>query len=257
VKETQLDITGHAAIVTGGASGLGAATARSLASAGAKVALWDLDEAAGGQLANEVGGIFQRVDVTCDEQIGAAIEAAASAHGVARVLVNCAGIATVGKTVADDYTALPFENIRRNVEVNLLGTLSTLAKFAARLARLPLLGEERGVIINTASIAAYDGQRGQVAYSASKAGVVGLTLPAARDLAPYAIRVMTIAPGMFRTNMVGMLTEEGKEILGRQVPFPNRLGHAEEFAQLVMNIIANSMLNGSVIRLDGAHRLGA
>jgi len=257
VKGTRLDIKGHAAIVTGGASGLGAATARMLASAGAKVALWDLDEVAGHRLANEISGIFQRVDVTSDEQISAAIEAAETAHGVARMLVNCAGIAAVGKTVGDDYRALPLENIRRNLEVNLLGTLSALAKFAARLVPMPLLGEERGVIINTASIAAYDGQRGQVAYAASKAGVVGLTLPAARDLAPYAIRVMTIAPGMFRTNMVGMLTEKSRDNLGRQVPFPNRLGHAEEFAQLVMDIIANAMLNGSVIRLDGAHRLGA
>ncbi len=252
-----MDIRGQAAIVTGGASGLGAATTRILAAAGAKVAIFDVNKEAGRQLADEVGGLFQLVDIRQDEQIGAAIEAAEAVHGVARVLVNCAGVTPIGKTVGDDYRPLPVETIRRNIEINLLGTLYTLARFAARAAAQTLLGEERAVVINTASIAAYEGQAGQVAYSASKAGVVGLTLPAARDLAPHAIRVMTIAPGMFRTAMVGMLTEEGKDRLGQQVPFPNRLGHAEEFAQLVMSIIANPMLNGSVIRLDGAHRLQA
>lgn len=252
-----MDLKAQAVIVTGGASGLGAATTRMLAAAGAKVAIFDFNEEAGRTLADEVGGIFQRVDITQDDQIGRAIEAAEAVHGIARILVNCAGVTPVGKTIGEDFTPLPVENVRRNVEVNLLGTLYTLSRFAARAAQAELLGEERGVIINTASIAAFDGQSGQVAYSAAKAGVVGLTLPAARDLAPHAIRVMTIAPGMFRTAMVGMLSEEGKDRLGEQVPFPNRLGHAEEFAQLVLSIIANPMLNGSVIRLDGAHRLRA
>jgi NAD(P)-dependent dehydrogenase (short-subunit alcohol dehydrogenase family) len=145
--------------------------------------------------------------------------------------------------------------VQRNVEVNLLGTIYALSQFAARLAREAPLGEERGVIVNTASIAAFDGQVGQMAYAAAKGGVVGLTLPAARDLAPHAIRVVTIAPGMFRTGMVGMLTEEGKDRLGAQAPFPNRLGRPEEFAALVASIIENPMLNGEVIRLDAAHRL--
>lgn len=250
-----MDIKGQAAIVTGGASGLGAATVRMLAAAGAMVSIFDCDEVAGRQVADEIGGFFQRVDISQDEEIGVSIAAAEDAHGIARVLVNCAGVTAIGKTVADDYTPLSIDAIRRNIDINLLGTLYMLARFSARVAQVTLLGEERGVVVNTASIAAYEGQVGQIAYSASKAGVVGLTLPAARDLAPYAIRVMTIAPGMFRTAMIGTLSEEGKDRLGQQVPFPKRLGDAEEFAQLVKNIIANPMLNGSVIRLDGAHRL--
>jgi NAD(P)-dependent dehydrogenase (short-subunit alcohol dehydrogenase family) len=252
-----MDISGQTAIVTGGGSGLGAATARALASAGAKVAIFDFGAESGAAVAAEIGGIFCKVDVSQDDQVAAAFAEAEAAHGVARVLVNCAGVTALAKTVDDSGTSLPVENVRKNVEVNLYGTLFALAHFAARLTQAAPLGEERGVIINTASIAAYDGQSGQIGYAAAKAGVVGLTLPAARDLAPHAIRVMTIAPGMFRTAMVGMLTEEGKDRLGTQVPFPNRLGNAEEFAQLVLSIVANPMLNGEVIRLDAAHRLRA
>ncbi len=250
-----MDINGQAAVVTGGASGLGAATSRALAAAGAKVAIFDYSAETGAAVAAEIGGIFCQVDVTQDDQFAAAFAAAEAAHGVARVLVNCAGVTAIAKTVDDAGVSLPVENIRKNIEVNLYGTLYALARFAASLTKTALIGEERGVIINTASIAAFEGASGQIGYAASKGGVVGLTLPAARDLAPHAIRVTTIAPGMFRTAMVGMLTEEGKDRLGAQVPFPNRLGKAEEFAQLVLSIIANPMLNGEVIRLDAAHRL--
>ena len=250
-----MEINTQAAVVTGGASGLGAATARALAAAGCKVAILDCNPKEGAALAAEIGGVFCQVDVSKDDQIAAALAAAEAKHGVSRVLVNCAGVTGIGKTINEGFDPLHVETIRRNIEINLYGTLYALARFAARLAHEPPNGDERGVIINTASIAAYEGQTGQIAYAASKGGVLALTLPAARDLAPHAIRVMTIAPGMFRTAMVGMLTEEGKDRLGAQVPFPNRLGNADEFAQLVLSIIANPMLNGEVIRLDGAHRL--
>ncbi|MFC4595657.1 SDR family NAD(P)-dependent oxidoreductase [Sphingobium tyrosinilyticum] len=252
-----MDIKGQIVIVTGGASGLGASAARQLAAAGGKVAVFDANEEAGTMIAQEIGGFFARVDITDYAKVAEALFAAEEALGVPRILVNCAGITPTGRTVGDDGTPLSLENMRRNVEVNLYGTMYPLTLFAARLAREEPLGEERGVVVNTASIAAFDGQVGQMAYAAAKGGVVGLTLPAARDLARHAIRVVTIAPGMFRTAMVGMLSEEGKDRLGAQVPFPNRLGRPEEYAHLVASIIANPMLNGEVIRLDGAHRLRA
>jgi NAD(P)-dependent dehydrogenase (short-subunit alcohol dehydrogenase family) len=249
-----VEIKGKAAIVTGGASGLGSATADLLAAQGAKVVIFDSNEDAGRRRAEEIGGIYCRVDVTRDESIAEAFDAAGRA-GVARVLVNCAGIAPIARTVGEDGGPHSSELFRKVVEINLIGTYLVMAQFAARLVAAEQIGEERGIIINTASIAAYDGQKGQSAYAASKAGVVGLTLPAARDLASFHIRVMTIAPGMFRTPIINMLSEEGKDRLGRQAPFPNRLGKPEEFAQLVLSIIANPMLNGEVIRLDAAHRL--
>jgi NAD(P)-dependent dehydrogenase (short-subunit alcohol dehydrogenase family) len=249
-------IDGAAAIVTGGASGLGEAAARLLASLGAKVSIFDLDEVLGIRLADEIGAFYQYLDVSDDTCIEAALEQAHHVHGVARILVGCAGISAVSQTIDNAGASHPSAIFSKVIEINLLGTFFILARFAARLAAAEPLGEERGIIINTSSIAAYDGQARQAAYAASKAGVAALTLPVALDLAKHKIRVMTIAPGMFRTPMVNMLSEEQKDALGRNVPFPNRLGKPREFALLVQSIIENSMLNGAVIRLDGAHRLG-
>lgn len=250
-----MDITDIGAVVTGGASGLGRATAAMLAAAGARVAVLDLPGEEAAAFAASIGGIFVPLDVSETHQIDEALLAAAQAHGVARVLVNCAGISLVGRTIGDNGEPCPSGVISRQIAVNLTGTLEMLTRFAARLAKVEPIGEERGVIINVASIAAYDGPGGQVAYAASKGGVISLTLPAARDLAPYRIRVMTIAPGMYETSMVSMLDDAGKARLGGQVPFPNRLGYPEEFAQLVESVVRNPMLNGEVIRIDGAHRL--
>jgi NAD(P)-dependent dehydrogenase (short-subunit alcohol dehydrogenase family) len=252
-----LDTQGVAAIVTGGASGLGRATAEFLAEHGCKVAILDTNVESGEQVAAAIGGVFQQVDVTCELSIEDAVSAAEAVHGVARILVSCAGIAPVAKIVDNTGEPHSAELLRKIIGINLIGAALVQACFAARLAKVSPVGEERGVVINTASIAAYEGQVGQSAYAASKAGVVGLTLPSARDLAPHRIRVMAIAPGMFRTPMIDMLSEEGKDQLGQQVPFPNRLGTPKEFAQLVLSIINNPMLNGEVIRLDAAHRLGA
>lgn len=250
-----MDIRGEAAIVTGGASGLGGATAEMLAAKGAKVAIFDLNEEAGKAAAAKIGGLFFKVDVTDDASVADAIAAAEAAHGVARILVNCAGIAPAIKTFNREFVPHPLDSFRKAVEINLVGTFNLLSKFAARLAQADPVGEERGVIVNTASVAAYDGQIGQAAYAASKGGVVGLTLPVARDLAQYSIRVVTIAPGIFWTPMLAGLPPAATESLGRQVPFPNRLGKPEEYAQLVESIVANPMLNGEVIRLDGAIRM--
>lgn len=250
-----MDIKGISAIVTGGASGLGRATAVMLAGAGARVAVFDLPSAECEMFAGSIGGVFVPLDITRQDAIEGALIAAEQAQGVARVLVNCAGISLVAKTVGSDGKPCPSDLIRRQIAINLTGTLEMLTHFAARLVAAPPLGEERGVIINVASIAAYDGPGGQVAYAASKGGVISLTLPAARDLASHRIRVMTIAPGMYDTSMVAMLDDDGKARLGGQVPFPNRLGRPAEFAELVDSIIRNPMLNGEVIRIDGAHRL--
>ena len=251
-----MEIGGTAAIVTGGASGLGAATAALLARGGAKVAILDLNEAEGEARARELGGLFLRTDVTDEESVAAAVAAAEAAHGVARVLVNCAGIAPASRTVNREGKPHALALFRRVVEVNLLGTFNVLAHAAARMVTLDTLGEERGVIVNTASVAAYDGQIGQAAYAASKAGVAGMTLPVARDLAQSAIRVVTIAPGIFWTPMLAGMPQSVQDSLGQQVPFPSRLGRPEEYAQLVAAIVANPMLNGETIRLDGAIRMG-
>jgi NAD(P)-dependent dehydrogenase (short-subunit alcohol dehydrogenase family) len=250
-----MKLDGIAAIVTGGASGLGSATAESLARAGAKVALFDLNEAAGTAKASEINGLFVNVNVTDEASVTAGLDVAEAAHGVARVLINCAGIAPTIKTVGREFLAHPLENFRRAIEINLIGSFSVLSKFAARLAKAEPIGEERGVIVNTASVAAYEGQVGQVAYAASKGGVVGMTLPVARDLAQYGIRVMTIAPGIFMTPMLAGLPQAAQDSLGKQVPFPSRLGRPAEYAALVMAIVANPMLNGETIRLDGAIRM--
>lgn len=250
-----MDYANIAAIVTGGASGLGEATARMLAAKGVKVAIFDLNAEAGQGVAADIGGRFFPVNVTDEGSVANAISDAEAAHGTARILVNCAGIAPAIKTVGRDYLPHALDAFRRAVEINLIGTFNLIAQFSARAAQAEPIGEERGVIVNTASVAAYDGQIGQAAYAASKGGVVGLTLPVARDLAQHAIRVVTIAPGIFWTPMLAGLPPAATESLGQQVPFPSRLGKPQEYAMLVDSIISNPMLNGEVIRLDGAIRM--
>ena len=250
-----MDLTGVGAVVTGGASGLGGGTAKMLAEAGAKVAIFDLNEEQGRAHAREIGASFFRVNVSDEAEVAAALAAAEVHNGVARVLVNCAGITYAVKTVGRENVPHSVDIFRRTLEVNLLGTFVMIAQFASRLAAAEPIGEERGVIVNTASVAALEGQVGQAAYSASKGGVVGLTLPVARDLAPLKIRCMTIAPGLFLTPMLMTLSQEARDSLGAQVPHPSRLGTPEEYARLVASIVANPMLNGDVIRLDGALRM--
>jgi NAD(P)-dependent dehydrogenase (short-subunit alcohol dehydrogenase family) len=250
-----MDIKGLAAIVTGGASGLGQATAEMLAARGARVTVIDLDAERGEANARAIGGLFVRADVTDEAAVEALLAQAEDAHGVARILVNCAGIAPPAKVIGRDGAATPLDHFRKIVTINLIGSFNMLSKFSARAAAADPLGEERGVIINTASVAAFEGQIGQAAYSASKAGVVGMTLPIARELARSGIRVMTIAPGIFWTPMLAALPQDAQDSLGQQVPFPSRLGKPEEYARLVQSIIINPMLNGEVIRLDGAIRM--
>ncbi len=250
-----MNVSGHAAIVTGGASGLGGATASHLAAAGAKVTIFDLNEALGAAKAKEIGGLFVKVNVTDEAAVDKAVAQAEAAHGVARVCVNCAGIGPPAKVISRDGTALPLQQFTNIVNVNLFGSFNVLSKFAARLHTAAPVGEERGVIVNTASVAAFDGQIGQAAYAASKGGIVGMTLPIARELARYGIRVITIAPGLFLTPLLASLPQEAQDSLSRQVPFPSRLGAPEEYARMVASIIDNPMLNGEVIRLDGAIRM--
>ncbi len=250
-----MQIDGQSAIVTGGGSGLGGATATRLAKDGAKVAIFDRDSAKGTAMADAIGGKFFRVDVTDATQVDAAINAAQQAHGTARILVNCAGIGPPAKVIDRDGAPLALDAFNDVLAINLGGTFNVLSKFAAALHAADTGEEERGVIVNTASVAAFDGQIGQAAYAASKGGVVGLTLPVARELARYGIRVMTIAPGLFLTPLLETLSEEVRASLGAQVPFPSRLGAPDEFAQLVTSILENPMLNGEVIRLDGAIRM--
>jgi NAD(P)-dependent dehydrogenase (short-subunit alcohol dehydrogenase family) len=245
----------HAAIVTGGASGLGAATARALAAAGAQVAIFDVNETEGQAVAGEIGGLFVPCNVADAESAERAVAAAKDAHGAARILVTCAGIAPAAKIVGR-AGPMPLDIFRRVIEVNLNGTFNVMRLVAADIQKLPPLDDgERGVVIFTASIAAFDGQIGQPAYSASKAGIVGLTLPAAREFAAFGIRVCAIAPGLFATPLMIGMPQALQDSLGASVPFPSRLGRPEEFARLVLHIIDNSMLNGEVIRLDGAMRM--
>ncbi|KPF91790.1 3-hydroxy-2-methylbutyryl-CoA dehydrogenase [Novosphingobium sp. AAP83] len=250
-----MEINGLAAIVTGGASGLGQATAKRLAACGAKVTILDLDRERGEATAASIGGLFIATDVTDEASVEAALTQAESAHGTARILVNCAGIAPPAKVIAKDGSPTPLSHFAKIVTINLIGTFNVLSKFSARAAQGDPVGEERGVIINTASVAAFEGQIGQSAYAASKAGVVGMNLPIARELARSGIRVMTIAPGIFWTPMLASLPQDAQDSLGLQVPFPSRLGKPEEYAQLVESIVTNPMLNGEVIRLDGAIRM--
>ncbi|WP_300398636.1 SDR family NAD(P)-dependent oxidoreductase [uncultured Sphingobium sp.] len=250
-----MDMHNIAAIVTGGASGLGKATAAMLADNGAKVAILDLNEEAANAAAQEMGAIAFALNVADDAAVAAALDEAEKAHGVARILVNCAGIAPASKTVGKENAPHSLDLFRRTIEVNLIGSFNLMSKFAARAAAVDDVAGERAVIVNTASVAAYDGQIGQAAYAASKGGVVGMTLPVARDLAQHHIRVMTIAPGIFRTPMVEGFPQHVQDALGAQVPHPSRLGAPDEYAQLVESIIRNPMLNGEVIRLDGAIRM--
>jgi NAD(P)-dependent dehydrogenase (short-subunit alcohol dehydrogenase family) len=248
-----MDITDSAALVTGGASGLGRATAERLARAGAHVVIADLASSDGKAVAERIGAVFVPTDVTDEQQVQAAVDAA-SEQGTLRVDVNCAGIGNAIRTVGRKGP-FPLEDFARVVQVNLVGTFNTIRLAAARMAEHDPVGEERGVIVNTASIAAYEGQIGQAAYSASKGGVVGMTLPIARDLASLQIRVVTIAPGLFETPLLGSLPEEARQALGAQIPHPARLGQPAEYAELAAHVVANPMLNGEVIRLDGAVRM--
>ncbi|MBX9990891.1 SDR family NAD(P)-dependent oxidoreductase [Phreatobacter oligotrophus] len=250
-----MDARGTAAIITGGASGLGGATAMRLAKAGAKVTIFDLNADLGQALAKEIGGHFVKVNVVDEAAVDAALAEAEGLHGKARICVNCAGIGPPAKVIARDGSPLPLADFNKIIQVNLLGTFNVLSKFAARLHTAEPIGEERGVIVNTASVAAFDGQIGQPAYAASKGGIVGMTLPIARELARFGIRIVTIAPGLFLTPLMGSLPKEAQDSLGAQVPFPSRLGHPDEYAMMVEAIVANPMLNGETIRLDGAIRM--
>lgn len=251
-----MQVDGVGAVVFGGASGLGEATARRLAHAGAKVVVADLAEDKGNALAGEIGGVFVRVDVTNEAEVQAAVDAGADAGDSLRIAVNCAGIGPPEKIVDREGNPAPQASYEKIIGVNLLGTIQGMRIAAARMSANEADDDhQRGVIVNTASAAAFDGQIGQTAYSASKGGVVGITLPAARDLSKAGIRVMCIAPGLFDTPLLSSLPKEAYDALGKQVPNPSRLGAPDEFAQLVEQIVVNNMLNGEVIRLDGAIRM--
>ncbi len=253
--ETRMDIAGNAALVTGGASGLGLATVRRLHAAGARVAILDLPSSAGKTIADELGegAVFAPGDVTSEEDVAAAVEAAAGL-GTLRIVVNCAGIGNAVRTVGKNGP-FPLDAFTKVIQVNLIGTFNVIRLAAQRISAADDIGEERGVIVNTASVAAFDGQIGQAAYSASKGGIVGMTLPIARDLASMKIRVVTIAPGLFLTPLFATLPEEAVASLGAQVPHPSRLGDPAEYAALAEHIVVNPMLNGETIRLDGAIRM--
>ena len=251
-----MDIKGHAAIVTGGASGLGRATAQALAAAGAKVACLDQNGEGAEATARQISGTGIACDVTDADGIERAVATAREAHGPARILVNCAGIDTPGRIIARDGRAAPLEDFTRLVTVNLIGTFNMLRVVAADMKALEALDTgERGVIINTSSVVAFDGQVGHTAYAASKAGIAGMTLPAARELSRSGIRVLAIAPGLFDTPMILRIPEDARKTLGDVVPFPSRLGQPNEFASLALHLVENVMLNGEVVRLDGAVRL--
>src|SRR5262245_4934589 len=252
-----MDIRSKVALVTGGASGLGLATVKQLAADGATVVIVDLPSSKGKAVAEEIGdgAVFVPADVTDEEQVLAAVDAAGQL-GTFSVAVSCAGIGNAIRVVAKDGTPFPLADFKKVIDVNLIGTFNVIRLSAARMvASTPVDGEERGVIVNTASVAAFEGQIGQAAYSASKGGIVGLTLPIARDLAQHKIRVTTIAPGLFHTPLFQSLPEDAIQSLGAQVPHPSRLGRPEEFGALVSHIVANPMLNGETIRLDGAIRM--
>ncbi|HYP83413.1 SDR family NAD(P)-dependent oxidoreductase [Variovorax sp.] len=251
-----MKIESQAAVVTGGASGLGEATARALAAKGAKVAVLDRNGELARKVAGEIGGIACECDITDTASVTAALDAAQKAHGPARILMNIAGIGSARRIVGKDGTAAPLEDFQRVVNVNLIGAYNMSRLFAAACAQQPPQeGGERGVILFTASVAAFDGQVGQQAYSASKGGLVGMTLPMARDLAQHGIRVCTIAPGLFATPLLKELPEAVQQSLAASIPFPPRLGEPSEFAELACHFVVNGHLNGEVIRLDGALRM--
>jgi len=250
-----MQIDGMAALVTGGGSGLGEATARALAAKGARVTILDFNLDAAQSVAGDIGAHAIECDVASADSAEAAVAEAEARNGAARILVSCAGIGTAGKIVGRDGV-MPLDAFRRVIEVNLIGSFNLLRLFAAAAAKLELTETgERGVAINTASVAAYEGQIGQAAYASSKGGVVALTLPAARELAAHAIRVCTIAPGIFETAMLKGLPDAVQESLGASVPHPSRLGRPAEYAALACHIVGNAMLNGETIRLDGALRM--
>lgn len=252
-----MNISGTGALVTGGASGLGAATARRLAASGASVVLADLNEEGGSALAKELGGgaQFVRCDVTDPASVEAAVKAAAGLGNGLRILINCAGIGIAERILGKDGP-MDLNRFAKVIQVNLIGTFNALRLAAAAMTQNePDAEGERGVIVSTASVAAFEGQIGQAAYSSSKGGIVGLTLPAARELARYGIRVVAIAPGIFDTPLLAGLPEPARVSLGQQVPFPSRLGRPEEYAALVQHIVENTMINGETIRLDGAIRM--
>ncbi|MGH8206823.1 MAG: SDR family NAD(P)-dependent oxidoreductase [Steroidobacteraceae bacterium] len=250
-----------AAVVTGGASGLGEASARALAGTGVRVTLFDIDAARGQMVATQIGGLFIAVDVTADASVESGLASARAVFGQERILVNCAGISAAAKTIKRDHDSGAIEpcsmpQFERVLQVNLAGTFRCLSRSAAGMAlNAPNSDGERGVIINTASVAAVEGQIGQAAYAASKAGVVGLTLPAARDLAAEGIRVNAILPGVFETPMIAAASDKVRDALAASVPFPSRLGRPGEFARLVLELCRNAYLNGAAIRLDGAIRM--
>ena len=256
-----MDVNGVAAVVTGAASGLGEATARELGKRGAKVAVFDRDADRGTKIAGEIGGIFCEVDVMLDEKVTAAFARAREAHGQERILVNCAGVANAAKTVARDKETktakfYPMQQFELAIQINLVGTFRCIANSALGMVDLePLADGEKGVIVNTASVAAEDGQIGQAAYSASKGGVMAMTLPIARDLMNEGVRVNTILPGVFKTPMVAMMPPNVQDALGAQVPFPKRLGKPEEYAQLACFLIENPYMNAAAVRLDGGIRM--
>jgi NAD(P)-dependent dehydrogenase (short-subunit alcohol dehydrogenase family) len=250
-----MDVNGHAALVTGGGSGLGAETAVQLGKAGAKVALLDVNLEAARAVAERIGGLAVRCDVADADGAAAAVAQAREHHGAARVLVNCAGIGPAKRIVGRDGP-MPLGDYDRVIRVNLIGTFNMMRLAAADMSKLaPLADNERGVIVSTASVAAYEGQIGQAAYASSKGGVVALTLPAARELAQFGIRVLAIAPGLFLTPLLRSLPEETQASLSSAVPFPKRLGDPREFADMVLHCVRSGYLNGEVIRLDGALRM--
>ena len=250
-----MELKGQAAIVTGGASGLGAATARALAAAGAKVAVFDINEAGAASVAKDIGGVGIACDVASSDGAKAGIEKAKAAHGAARILVNCAGIGPAKRIVGRDGPQ-PLEDFERVIRINLIGTFNMMRLVAADMQTIePFADGERGVIVSTASVAAFEGQIGQAAYASSKGGVAALTMPAARELAQFGIRVLAIAPGIFGTPMLTTLPQETQDSLGASVPFPKRLGRPSEYAALVLHCVHNGYLNGEVIRLDGALRM--
>ncbi len=252
-----MQIQGQVAIVTGGGSGLGEAVARELAAQGALVAVLDVNAAGAERVAADIGGLACRCDITDTASVTAALDAVEAKFGsAARLIMNIAGIGTAKRVIQRDGSPAPLEDFERVVKINLIGTYNVIRLAAARAAKLePLADGERAVVVNTASVAAFDGQVGQEAYSASKGGVVGMTLPLARDLAQFGIRVCTIAPGLFATPLMNELPEEVQKNLASAIPFPKRLGKPEEFAGLAAHIVANTHLNGEVIRLDGALRM--
>lgn len=251
-----MKIEGQAALVTGGGSGLGEAVARELARLGAKVAVLDVNLEGAQRVAAEIGGVALKADITDAASTTTAIDAAEAKHGVARIVMNIAGIGTAKRVVGKDGNPAPLEDFERVIRVNLIGTYNVIRLTAARIAKLePLEGGERGVMVMTASVAAFDGQVGQEAYSASKGGIVGMTLPLARDLAQHGVRVNTIAPGLFHTPLMAQLPEAVQQSLAASIPFPPRLGKPSEFAELACHLVTNGHLNGETIRLDGALRM--